>query len=104
MVADESGRVARPKIGMKPSGQWLITGAVRYNNYGHIVERFTLTDLFNSSVTSWQYKNGKQRVFLCDLDHGSPRTWMNPTHSVSVLDGQAATDYMTRVWYGKATA
>jgi hypothetical protein len=85
MRADVFGRVSRPGIGMGASGQWVITGAVRLNNFGYVVERFTLAQLFEQKI-QWRFKNGKQRVHVCDLDHGTHRVWMNPTHSIQAIE------------------
>lgn len=60
---------------------WRVTGAVRYNNFGHYAERFTLAQVLENKI-QWLYKNGKQRVHICDFDHGGDRVWMEPTHEV----------------------
>lgn len=73
---NERGEVSRPAIGMKASGQWRITGAVRFNNFGQIAERIPFPACFMSSPR-WLHKNGKGRVFLCDIDHGTKRVQMN---------------------------
>ncbi len=86
---DNDGLISRPSIKMPASGQWKVTGAVEYNNFGHIVARLTLADVKAAcNAIDWQYKNGKQRIFLTDLDHGTHRTWGSPSHCVmSVMDG-----------------
>lgn len=68
----------------EPSGQWICTGAVQYNNFGRVIRRYTLDQVINGNL-AWRHKNGKQRIHLCDLDHGTHRTWMNPTHEVYKL-------------------
>lgn len=74
------GLIGRPRTGMKPSGNWRITGAVRFNNFGHIVERKSFPECMG--IKDWRYKNGKQKWHIKDLDHGTARTWMSPTHAV----------------------
>jgi hypothetical protein len=64
-----------------PSPSWTVIGAVRYNNFGHVVERFTLADILSHKL-QWHYNNGKQRIYLRDLDHGSMREWRSPSHEV----------------------
>jgi len=58
----------------KPSGEWLLTGAVTYNNFGHIVSRWSPDDIRAGKVP-WTFKNGKPRSFICDRDHGTSRIW-----------------------------
>lgn len=63
-----------------PSGDWLLTGAVEYGRGytgGQVVRRYTLSDVLAGRVP-WFYKNGKQRCFPTDLDHGTHRTWASP--------------------------
>lgn len=76
------GELWRPEIGMnKPSGNWIIRGAVRFNNFGYIVETFTLKEVLLGKL-QWKHKNGKQRIHIKDIDHGTFRTWMSPGHEV----------------------
>jgi hypothetical protein len=83
MTLHPDGCITRPEIGMNtPSGQWRVTGAVRFNNFGRPVERFTLADILAGKI-AWKHKNGSQRVHVTDLDHGTNRTWMSPSHSIS---------------------
>lgn len=78
---DEAGRVQRLDGHNRASDSWRITGAVRLNNFGHVVERFTLADVLAGGIR-WQHKNGAQRVHLIDFDHGHYRMWCSPTHRV----------------------
>ena len=71
----ENGEIEREKWG--PSGQWVCTGAVRMNNFGRIVERFSLSDVLEKRVV-FSHKNGKQRCFLTDIDHGTHRIMISP--------------------------
>ena len=68
-----------------PSGSWLFLGAVRYNNFGHEVEHCSFEELKNLNG-QWRCSNGKQKWHLIDLDHGTKRVWMNPSHTVTVED------------------
>ena len=84
MEMDADGMISRPAIGMGASGQWRVTGAVERNNFGHVVCRLSLADVKSAcNSLNWQYKNGKQRIFITDMDHGTPREWRSPNHSVS---------------------
>lgn len=77
----DDGRISRPAINMAASGNWRVTGAVRYNNFGNAVEHFTLVDVLTKKL-QWTYKNGQQRIHICDLDYGTHRVWMSPKHQV----------------------
>lgn len=61
------------------SGKWLLTGAVEYNNFGHVVRRYSQEELLSAEIP-WTHKNGKQRTHLTDLDHGTRRTWGGRNH------------------------
>jgi hypothetical protein len=77
------GSVSRPAIGMPPSGNWRIIGAVERNNFGRAVHHYTLADILTKGdAIPWQFKNGKQRTFIRDLDHGTVREWASPRHRV----------------------
>lgn len=78
----DDGRIQRLDIpGFQPSDTWRCTGAVRLNNFGHVVERFSLADVLAGGI-EWKHKNGKQRVHITDLDHGTFRVWGSPDHTV----------------------
>lgn len=64
------------QLGFSYSGKWLLLGAVRYNNFGYIVENFTIDQLKNDKL-DFYHKNGKPRIFIVDLDHGTTRIWGN---------------------------
>jgi|SRR5215218_3444979 len=85
----ENGDVERTDVPAPynvPSGRWYITGAVQLNNFGYITKRWSLTELLtNPSAIPWQFKNGKVRTFLTDIDHGTPRIMMSPRRTVSTL-------------------
>ncbi len=81
MNVHEGGYISRPSIRFGPSLKWRILGAVRRNNFGHVVERYSLEDLLTQKI-QWQHSNGKQMVFIIDLDHGGIREWRSPNHSL----------------------
>jgi hypothetical protein len=68
----------------QPSGQWKITGAVTLNNFGGTTHRYTLAEILaDPSAIPWKFKNGKQRTFLLDIDHGTPRMRVSPGYTVT---------------------
>ena len=77
----EGGEVGRPTIKMAPSGQWRVIGAVERNNFGHAIRFYSLAEVLRDAIP-WQFKNGKQRTFIRDLDHGTIREWRSPRHYV----------------------
>jgi len=40
-----------------------------------------LTDVLAKKL-QWKHANGKQRIHITDLDHGTQRVWMSPKHEV----------------------
>lgn len=80
LILRNDGSISRPHE--KPSGQWQVIGAVRLNNFGKVVELFTLRDVLGSTRLQWLHKNGRQRIHIRDYDHGACRVWMSPTHEV----------------------
>ena len=73
----ENGEITQCRKG-QPSGQWKITGGVVFM-FGQVVQRYTLKELVENFTTiKWKYKNGKQRIFFTDLDHGTSRQWTGP--------------------------
>ena len=83
MTLHENGDISRPEIKMKASGNWKISGAVTRNNLGHVTKFYSLAEILdNPAKIPWQHANGKQKTFVCDLDHGTNREWRNPTHSI----------------------
>jgi hypothetical protein len=62
------------------SSQWVCTGAIITNNFGHVVERLSLFELYNKLKTNKHtlfYKNGKAKFTLTDIDHGTARAWVS---------------------------
>lgn len=84
MMLHDDGCITRPEIGMNtPSGKWKVVGAVRYNNFGHVVERYSLKQILEDPDSiPWEFKNGKQQTHIRDFDHGSIREWGCPNHCV----------------------
>lgn len=74
------GKIERPGL-TPPSIDWRVIGAVEYTNFGKVKKIYTLDDIKNGGI-SWQYKNGEQRVFVRDFDHGTMREWRHPKHSI----------------------
>lgn len=75
------GSISRPKIGMGCSGQWRITGAVERNNFGRVVRRYSLAEVLEGADRiEWRHKNGNQKTFITDYDHGSGREWVSPSY------------------------
>ena len=79
------GRTCPDGFVVRPSEQWKVTGAVEYRFvFGkQVMKRYSLQDIFDGKVP-FQYKNGKQRCFITDYDHGTNRIWSN-THFVRVI-------------------
>ena len=71
LISRERGRDV-PDSYCRPSGKWLLRGAVERNNFGNVTRMYSLSDVLAGDI-SWYHKNGKQKVFLLDLDHGTKR-------------------------------
>lgn len=68
---------------VRPTRAWRIVGAEEYNNFGCVVRRYTLAEIVDDpSVIPWKWKNGKQRTYVIDFDHGTQRMWACPTHFI----------------------
>ena len=83
---DGGGRIKRLD-GMNGgfSDTWRVTGAVQYNNFGRVARIYTLAEVLKGDGIAWYYLNGRQRTFLRDVDHGTPREWRNPRHYVRTI-------------------
>lgn len=79
----EDGAISRPNLVTYNPDTWRVLGAVRLNNFGNVVERFSLDDIKAGKVGKWQYANGKQRIFVVDVDHGTHRRWCCPKHRIT---------------------
>ena len=74
----DNGNIERPGL-FGPSGHWSVVGAVERNNFGHVVKRYTLSEILaEPNAIPWKFKNGKQRTFIRDFDHGTLREWGGP--------------------------
>lgn len=87
MEMNEKGQIIRKdqrgKITVGPSDSWRVTGAVAYSNFGHVTRTWTLKEIWDDPESiPWKYKNGRQRTFIRDLDHGTQREWRCPNHEV----------------------
>jgi hypothetical protein len=78
--------IGRPTIKMKPSSDWKVLGAIRFNNFGHQIEEKQFEQLHELN-NDWFYKNGKQKWHVIDYDHGTMRTWMCPNHLIHINKG-----------------
>lgn len=78
----DTGEIERPGM-FGPSGSWTVAGAVERNNFGNVTRRYSLAEILaNPGAIPWRHKNGSQRVFVRDWDHGTLREWGNK-HSIS---------------------
>lgn len=73
---DDCNRISRPSTGLGPSGDWLLLGAAEYR-FGRVVRRYSVDEIRAGRVP-WFYKNGAQRCFVRDRDHGTMREWQSP--------------------------
>lgn len=81
MILHDDGSIERAN--WKPSDKWKVTGAVERNNFGRVVRCYSLAEILNNpAAIPWKFKNGKQRVFICDIDHGTRREWGSPSHYI----------------------
>ncbi len=91
MPVSETGLITR-QGSTEFSGEWRLLGAVRINNFGHIVERVS----FGGELLQlqWLHLNGKQHWHIVDLDHGTKRVWQSPRHKIiSDAPGPCETSY-----------
>jgi len=69
---------------VRGSASWRIIGAVTCNNFGHVVKRWTCREVLDTpEAIPWKWKNGKQRSYLLDYDHGSNRRRESPGYVVA---------------------
>lgn len=80
---NDAGHIARPSIGMQHSPQWLVRGAVRFNNFGHQAAFVPFPACF-TEPRQWRHKNGKGKWFIADRDHGTNRVQMSPVYAAGV--------------------
>jgi hypothetical protein len=67
------------------SRAWVCTGAVRLHDSGAVVACYDLDEVIRGRV-QWKDPDGRQRVFLTDLDHGVERVWLMPCHEVRPVE------------------
>lgn len=79
----ENGQIERLDGHAGPSENWRVTGAVTRNNFGYVTARWTLDEILSGESIPWRFKNGRQRTFLRDYDHGTGREWGHPAHHVA---------------------
>lgn len=77
LFVSEDGRVKTKEAASK---DWVILGALSYDNFGHVSGYVPLEDIFRGDIKDWKYKNGKQKWFIQDCDHGSLREWRSPDY------------------------
>lgn len=70
---NEEGMISRACLNNQFSGQWRLLAMVRFNNFGHIVERVPFPQC--ADIKNWYYKNGRMKWYPVDLDHGTRRIW-----------------------------
>ncbi len=80
-VVNDKDQFSRPKLIREyniayASDDWKLLGAVEFK-FGNIIRHYTVDDIRNNKVP-WHYKNGKQRCFFRQYDHGSQTINMSP--------------------------
>lgn len=73
---NERGEITRAACGWAYSGGWKVRGLVRFNNFGNVAEFIPFPQCMSVGRAALRYKNGKPRLFLADLDHGTKRVQM----------------------------
>ena len=80
------GGIERPNRVAPNAATWRVAGAETLNNFGHCVRRWSLSEILaDPAGIPWHHKNGSQRTFVFDVDHGSNRMWGNPRHRIAAL-------------------
>lgn len=88
-TVNEQDQIGRPGR-VTPSDTWKLVGAVEYR-FGRVSKTYTAAEVRERQVP-WHYKNGKQRCYVMDYDHGTRRVWMSPgLIDVMVTDEPAPT-------------
>lgn len=73
---NEKGEITRAACGWQYSGKWRLIGASVLNNFGYQTRFYTFEEIARDpSAIRWHHANGKPRVHLVDLDHGTRRQW-----------------------------
>lgn len=76
----DGGYIERTDIPVPPSHAWRAVCIRRYNNLGYEVERISIETGDTCGVARvnsivWNYKNGKPRWYMVDIDHGTMREY-----------------------------
>jgi hypothetical protein len=77
---NDANQIGRPSIKMAPSKDWILTGAVELKMvFGSLtaIRHYSVWDIRNK-IVPWFFKNGGQRCFITDEDHGYSRVQMSP--------------------------
>jgi hypothetical protein len=71
-------RITDDGFHVHPSDTWYVVSAVERNNFGNVVRRYSLEEVLTDPTSiPWKHRNGAQRVYLRDMDHGTLREWCN---------------------------
>lgn len=82
-LMNEAGEIQRDgDNGWKFSSSWRVLCAVTYSNHGNVTRLYTLKEICDGKEIPWAWKNGTQRTFVRDYDHGTIREWRHPRHSI----------------------
>ena len=80
----EDGAIERPGLVKPNASTWRVLKAVEYNNFGNVVRVYPLSQILADPASiPWQFKNGSQRTYIRDFDHGTTREWRSPRHRVA---------------------
>lgn len=79
----DDGAIERPRLVAPNASTWRVVGAATRDNFGNVVQWWSLEQILtNPGGIPWKFKNGKQRTFVQDMDHGTRREWRSPGHRV----------------------
>ena len=67
----------------KASGQWKLLEVIELDNTRHDKRHYSLLEvLLAPEKIPWKFKNGTQKSFIIDWDHGTHRRWASPPHHI----------------------
>jgi len=81
-IINDLNQFSRPKLTAQysnvglPSNDWAMTGAIEYK-FGNVFKEYSMEDVWDKKVP-WFYKNGKQRCFVVQYDHGFKTVMISP--------------------------
>ena len=80
---NENAEIYRKDV--NPSKHWIFRGIVKFNNFGYECKRIYAKELLAMSpnelnLIDWNYKNGKGKWHVMDIDHGTYRQWGKPSY------------------------